>query len=126
MKWWIWLWLGTITWLTVGGAWDDVRDGRRAIGIGLGVAAGVSCVVSVLAFAVEPLGVALGTWLIPLSLGAGLQIVADAIKDLRALSPDSELTARENRVIEVGGVAAVGFVFGAAVVVGVLTGVREW
>ena len=126
MKWWVWLWLGAITWLTVGGARDDVRDGGRTVGIWLGVVAGAACIVSVVAFRIEHVAVALGKWLLPLSLAAGLQIVADAVKDLHALSRDPELTARENRGIEIGGLAAVGVVFGAAVVVGVMTGVQRW
>ena len=126
MKWWIWLWLGMIVALTIGGAWDDYRNGRRLVGTALGVTSGLLCLFSVLSFAQESLAATLGKLLLPMSVLAGVQVVADAARDVRALSPDPELTARENRAIETFGILAVASVFGAAVIVGIILGVQQW
>ncbi len=126
MKWWTWIWIGAITWLTVGGAWDDHRDRRSRLTIALGVSSGLVCIASVIAFSVDTFADILGRWLLPLSCIAGLLITAEAIRDVRSLSPDPELTARENRIIETLEVAAVALAVGGAVVVGILTGIKRW
>ena len=126
MRWWSWLWVGAIVWLTVGGAWDDHRDRRGALGIWLGVASGLVCVASVLAYSVEAVGTTLGRWLLPLSVLAGAQITTEAIRDVRVLTPDPMLTRRQNKAIEAFGVAAVILVFGVALVVWAATAVQRW
>jgi len=126
MNWWTWIWIGLVASLTIGGAWDDHRDKRRVLAICLGLASGGACIVSVLAFSLKDVAAAIGRWLVPLSLLAGLQIGAEVVRDIRILPPDPDLSPRENRSIKILGVVAVAIIFGAAVVVGVWTGGRHW
>jgi len=126
MRWWTWIWIGFVAWLTIGGAWDDHRDRRRPFGIVLGLASGCVCIASILAFSFEDVAAAIGRWLAPLCLLAGCQIAIEAVREVRTLAPDAELSARENRTIAALGVLAVVVTFGAAVLVGVRIGVRHW
>ena len=112
--------------LTMAGAWDDQRDQRSSLRIGAGIASGLVCIVSVLAFFFDGIAVTLGRWLLPLSVLAGVQLAIEAVRDLRTLSPDPELSARENVAIETFGILAVGLLFGSAIVVGIATGLRQW
>lgn len=51
--------------------------------------------------------------------------MTDAVRDLRSLSPDPELTAREQRAMEAFGVVVFVLVFGSAIAAGILTGFRQ-
>jgi len=126
MEWWIWVWIGMIALLTVGGAWDDRRDHRRLLDIGLGLLSGLVCVASVVAFSLEAVAAALGRWLFPLSVLAGIQVAAEVIRDVRSLLPDPEFTARQNRSMETIAIIGVVVLFGAAVIVGIATGLQRW
>jgi hypothetical protein len=124
MKWWSWIWIAVMAWLTAGGAVDDHESRRPVASNVLSVAAGCTCIVLVVAFSVNEVAATLGRWLIVLAVLAGARIVGDAVRDMRRLEPFSELTARENRAIRVLGVLVVMAVFGTAVAVGLFTGAR--
>jgi len=126
MSGWIWLWICAIAAITVYAAWDDHRDRLPLTRITFGVLTGVVCIAAVVAFFVEPVATALGKWLLPLVIGAGIQFVVEGIHDLRQMTPDPELTARENLSMELFGGGIVVLVFGAALLAGIVAGTRQW
>jgi hypothetical protein len=122
MTWWLWLWIGVLVWLTVGGAWDEYRDRRSLLNVALGVAASAVCVVSVLALWKQEVEVALGRVLLPLAILAGVQLTFEVARDLTA----PVLSVAEGRMPKRIAVLFVAMVFGAAVLSGIIRGLRHW
>lgn len=121
-----WLWIGVLVWLTVGGAWDDYRDRRSLPGIVLSVATGAVCVISVLALLREEIAVTLGRVLLPLAILAGVQLAIDVFGNAREVENDPALSSRENRITKHVAISFVTVVFGAADLVGIGIGLRQW
>jgi hypothetical protein len=126
MSWWTWVWIGLMVLITIGGAWDDHRDRRGPLVIGLSIASGLISVAGVLAFYLPAAGARLGKALLPLSVLAGVLLVTEMIRDLRAFRRDPEPTAREKDVIEAVIILVVGLMFGPAVLMGIASGIRHW
>ncbi len=126
MRWWAWIWLAATVALTIGGASDDCEEGRGPVATALGIAAGLVCALSIVAFSLPLVGQSLGKWLVPLAGLSGMQIALEALRDWWRIEPDPELSIREQYGVKVFAVLAVGIVFGPAVVVGITTGLRQW
>jgi len=81
MRWWAWIWLAATVALTIGGASDDCEEGRGPVATALGIAAGLVCALSIVAFSLPLVGQSLGKWLVPLAGLSGIQIALEALRD---------------------------------------------
>jgi hypothetical protein len=124
MSWLFWIWITTILILTHGGAWDDYTEGRSIASIILSVVGGIVCIICVIAYSFNSFAMIIGKWLLPLSVFAGLQFLYGAISDVRNLKLDEELSLRANKIINVIGILFVSIVFGSAIIVGIVTGIK--
>jgi hypothetical protein len=121
MTWWAWAWIALVAALTLGGAWDDWRESRvrRATG---GLALGVLCVLCIVAFFSDQIASALGAWLLPLALAAGVGTTVEYYAEVRDLVADGETSDGLLRTATI----AVALALGGAVAAGVVRGLESW
>ena len=125
MGWWIWLWTGILALLTLAGAWDDHNDGRGLFTVLTGIASGAVAIFGVFAYYQPPLAQFIGRGLLPLVVLAALQLVFEGIRDVQSVRTDPVLTEAENRTSVLIGVAVVFTLFGIALTLGFLAGIRQ-
>ena len=123
MTWWAWLWIAVLVVVTAAGMWDDWNDRRPAWYVAAGGVSGAVCVVCVVAYFVNPVGAALGNWLLSVAFVSAVWIAIELTADYRSMRNAPRSTEGENQVTALMGIGISVALFAPALVLGVI---RAW
>jgi UDP-N-acetylmuramyl pentapeptide phosphotransferase/UDP-N-acetylglucosamine-1-phosphate transferase len=126
MRWWAWVWVGTLLVLTAGGAWDDWEEARPAWYAVLSAAAGLWCATAAAGHFVRTIRATLGRMLLPGSILTIAWMTFTGFKELSALKSDPDLSPMASTVVLVVVVAVVLTLFGPALFHGIRDGCQAW